>query len=293
MSWGIVAGADGTHASLRAVSWAAEEAALRHEPLFVINAFGIPDAFYAETVPPGDWLEDRRTESQKIVGDAVAAVEARYPRLEIVPESTVEAPIPLLIERSRDARMIVLGSAGRGVLGDLLAGSTTSALVAHAKCPVLVIRGDDRPDAPLIVGVDGSLSGEPALAMAFEEAALRGAPLVAVHAWRDADYAQIFGTARAGREVEPLQDAETRVLTEALAGWQEKYPEVPVEPVAERDRPRQRLLDWSRRARLVVVGSRGRGGFAGLLLGSASQALIQYAECPVLVARSDPDDGGS
>ncbi|WP_236794266.1 universal stress protein [Amycolatopsis sp. GM8] len=294
MSWGIVAGVDGTRASLRGVSWAAEEAALRNEPLFVVNAFGIADVFYGGALPPSGWLEARRTESETIVGAAVTAVEERYARLEIVRESVVDAPIPLLLQRSEDARMIVLGSAGRGVLGDLLAGSTASALVAHAKCPVAVIRGEDRLEAPVVVGVDGSAAGEPALVMAFEEASLRKAPLVAVHSWSDADSAQVFAAARAAYgDFEPLRDAEKRVLAEALAGWQEKYPDVTVQRVLEEDRPRQRLLDWSRRARLVVVGSRGRGGFTGLLLGSTSQALVQHAECPVLVARSAAKDGGS
>ncbi|WP_236792898.1 universal stress protein [Amycolatopsis sp. GM8] len=278
MSWGIVAGVDGTRASLRAVAWAAAEAALRHEPLFVINAFGFPDAFYADVLPPSGWLTARRTASEAIVRDAVVGVGSWYPGLEIVQESTVEAPIPLLVRRSADARMIVLGSAGRGVLGDLLAGSTASALTAQAKCPVAVIRGEDRPDGPVVVGVDTSPAAEPALAAAFEEAALRAAPLVAVHASHETDPARM--------SAEPLRDRESRVLADALAHWREEFPGVSVRHVAERDRPRQHLLDWSSRARLVVVGSRGRGGFAGLLLGSTSQALVQHAECPVLVARS-------
>lgn len=291
MSWGVVAGVDGTRASLRAVAWGAEEAALRKEPLFIVNAFGIPDAFYGEALPPSGWLTARRDESENIVRDAAAVIEQRHPGLEIVQESTMEAPISVLLERSGEARMIVLGSAGRGVLGDLLAGSTASALVARAKCPVLVTRGEDRPEGPVVVGVDGSPAGEPALALAFEEASLRDAPLVAVHVWRDADPTGVFASARAAYgDLEPLRDAETRVLTEALAGWREKFPQVSVREVVEEDRPRQHLLAWSRTARVVVVGSRGRGGFTGLLLGSTSQALVQHAECPVLVARSEDSE---
>ncbi|MTD55169.1 universal stress protein [Amycolatopsis pithecellobii] len=277
MSGGIVAGVDGTRASLRAVAFAAEEAVLRHEPLFVVNGFGIPDAFYGDVLPPKGWLDARREESQTVVRDAMAAAGTRYPGMEIVQESSVDAPIPLLLRHSEEARMVVLGSAGRGVLGNLLTGSTASALTAHAKCPVAVVRGGDRPDAPVVVGVDGSRAGEPALALAFEEASLHQVPLVAFHARHDAEPVHGFAEARG---------AETGVLAEALGGWQEKFPEVTVERVAEKDRPRHRLLEWSRTARLVVVGSRGRGGFAGLLLGSTSQALVQHARCPVLVART-------
>lgn len=266
----IVAGVDGTPASLRAVAWAAEEAALRYAPLHVVNAFGIPDAFYGEAMPPQVWLDSRRSESEAIMREAVAAAEQAHPWLTVEQESSLDAPIPLLIQRSGDATMVVVGSAGRGVLGDLIFGSTAAALTAHAECPVAVIRGHDRRNAPVVVGVDGSPAGEPALALAFEEASLHHAPLVAVHGWT----------------AESLREAETRVLAEAIASWQEKFPEVIVRRVAERDRPRQQLLDWSTKAGLVVVGSRGRGGFTGLLLGSTSQALVHHADCPVLVVRS-------
>jgi len=185
--------------------------------------------------------------------------------------------------------MVVVGSAGRGALGDLLAGSTTAALAAHTRCAVAVIRGRDRSAAdveePVVVGVDGSPVSEPALGLAFEEASLRGAPLVAVHAWLDADAVHVLAGAPSFVDREPQGDAETRVLAESLAGWQEKYPEVTVRRVLEQDRPRHQLLDWSTRAQLIVVGSRGRGGFRGLMLGSTSHALVQHADCPVLVTR--------
>lgn len=288
MNLPVVVGVDGSSAALRAVSWAAEEAALRHAPLQVVNAFGIPDGFYAEMMPPRDWLDTRQAESEAMVGDAADTAEKAYPGLAIERRSSLDAPIPLLIERSADVRMIVLGSAGRGVLGNLLVGSTATALVTHARCPVVVVRGEDRravEDAPLVVGVDGSSENESAVAFAFEEASLRGVSLVAVRAWSDANTEPVFGASRAEFDFEALRESETRVLAEALAGRREKFPEVNVRRVVEQDRPRQQLLEWSAKARLVVVGSRGRGGFRGLLLGSTSQALLQHSECPVAVVR--------
>jgi nucleotide-binding universal stress UspA family protein len=265
MNTAIVVGVDGTRQSLRAAAWAAGEAALRRAPLHVVNAFGIPDAFHGETMPPRDWLDSRRRESAEIVRRAVAA--AGQPSLTVAGESVLDGPIPLLLRRSEDARMIVVGFAGRGVLGDLLVGSVATALTAHARCPVAVIRGEDRGEQdPVVAGVDGGPASESVLAAAFEEASLRGAPLVVVHVWADAEPGAAFA--------------------EALAGWRAKYPDVGVSPDIEQDKPRRRLLDWSTRAQLLVVGSRGRGGFTGLLLGSTSQALIQYAACPVLVVRS-------
>lgn len=284
MNTPIVVGADGTPESLRAVAWAATEAALRHAPLHVVNAFGIPDAFYGEASPPRDWLDARQYESEALVRQAVAVAERR-PRLVTEQVSVLDAPIPYLLQRSGEARMVVVGSAGRGVLGNLLVGSVAMALAARARCPVAVVRGEDRHDAPVVAGVDGGPASESVLAQAFEEASIHGVPLVAVHLWTDPGPGQVFVKTMAPFDLEPVREKEDRVLAEVLAGWQEKFPDVEVLRVIEQDKPRQQLLDWSTRARMMVVGSRGRGGFSGLLLGSTSQALIQYAGCPVLVVR--------
>ncbi|SFI76892.1 universal stress protein [Amycolatopsis sacchari] len=282
----VVVGVDGTRQSLRAVEWAAEEAALRHLPLHVVNGFGIPDAFYGEALPPRDWLDSRRLEAEEIVREAAAAAGHREHHPVVEQESVLDSPVPLLLRRSEDATMLVVGSAGRGVLGDLVVGSVATALTAHAHCPVAVVRGEDRAGtAPVVAGVDGGPASEAVLALAFEEAAVHGVPLVAVHVWADADPGRVFAEAMAPFDFEPLREKANRVLAEALAGWREKFPDVEVRRVVEEDKPRQRLLDWSRSARMVVVGSRGRGGFTGLLLGSVSQALVQHGGCPVLVAR--------
>ncbi|HEY3467530.1 MAG TPA: universal stress protein, partial [Amycolatopsis sp.] len=100
-------------------------------------------------------------------------------------------------------------------------------------------------------------------------------------------YEDAFGTARILPQPESLERDEDRLLSQRLAGWQEKYPEVEIRRVLVRERPRHALLDVSEEAQLVVVGSRGRGGFTGMLLGSTSQALVQHAQCPVLVVRPE------
>lgn len=200
--------------------------------------------------------------------------------------------MPTLIDASKSAAMVVVGGTGKGFFGEMTIGSTASAVVAHAHCPVVVMRGRKNTSAypaegPIVVGLDGSPLSERALEIGFEEAAWRKAGLVVVHAWRDVTYDDAYGMARLVVQWESIEEEERRLLAQRLAGWQEKYPDVKVERVLVEDRPRHALLEWSAKAQLVVVGSRGRGGFTGQLLGSTSQALAHHAECPVMVVRPE------
>jgi nucleotide-binding universal stress UspA family protein len=133
-----------------------------------------------------------------------------------------------------------------------------------------------------VVGVDGSPTSEAALAFAFEAADLHGVPLLAVHTWTDY---QIESTMTAVLEGDAIDADERRLLAERLAGWGEKFPDVAVTRLVTRYRPARTLLEQSAHAQLVVVGSRGRGGLAGMLLGSVSHALLHHAVCPVAVVR--------
>ncbi|MEU6641825.1 universal stress protein [Saccharomonospora sp. NPDC046836] len=289
----IVVGVDTSDAATRAVRWAAETAAARNVPLRIVHGFGYTDHFYGGDLPLSPQLyaelEAHALRLLAAAHDEAAAVSSAL-RIEVAMPAT--AAVPLLLEESRSARMVVLGSSGLGRFSGVLAGSTTLALTSHAACPVAVVRqraeGTSAPaDAPVVVGVDGSPVSEQAVAVAFREASLRGVPLVAVHAWLDVEYVT---EARVHFEGGAHEEDERRVLAERLAGWQEEYPDVTVERVTVLDRPRHQLLDRSRTAQLVVMGSRGRGGFRGLLLGSTSHALIQHAECPVLVVRPQTQD---
>ncbi|MQS37876.1 universal stress protein, partial [Streptomyces katsurahamanus] len=156
----------------------------------------------------------------------------------------------------------------------------------------LVVRGRPDPAGPVLLAVDGSPQAEAAVGFAFAEASLRGAELVALHAWSgwtgrgddDPGHPQNL-VDDAGR----LGDTEERVLAEALAGWQAKYPDVTVRRDLVRKSARQALIEASEEAQLLVVGARGRGGFTGLLLGSVSQAVLHHAHCPVAVVRAGQD----
>jgi len=167
-----------------------------------------------------------------------------------------------------------------GGLGRLLLGSVSTALLQHAHCPVAVVHSDGgaAPDAPVVVGIDGSPASQTATALAFDEASRRGVELVALHAWSDVGVFPVLGMDWRDRE----RDGE-EVLAERLAGWQEQYPDVQVRRELVCDTPARWLLQECENAQLVVLGSRGRGGFPGMLLGSVSSAVAHAARIPVIV----------
>jgi len=190
------------------------------------------------------------------------------------------------------AAVLVLGDRGAGGLARLTAGSVAVHVATHAECPVVVVRepGPAASDMPVVLGVDGSSAetgetGEASVAFAFDAAARRQVPLVAVHAWRDL---MIDPGLEAALDLDAVDEHE--ILAERLAGWAEKYPEVPVQSRVVRGRAARALVDASARAQLVVVGSRGRNGLAGILLGSVSRAVLLHAHCPVAVVHRGGTD---
>ncbi|RVW08720.1 universal stress protein [Prescottella agglutinans] len=287
----IVVGVDGSTTSRDAVRWAAHEARIRGDALLLVSSvstggIGLGSPF----------IDDLQIAGERAVADAreLVAVEDPQHTVEVRTELSRLAPAQALLEHAESARMIVLGTRGLGEFTSGLAGSVTSAVARHARCPVAVVPGWPNPGepaltGPVVVGVDGSPAGEPATAAAFEEASLHHAELVALHAWSDRDLA-VFGTAPPNRgdriEWPSTEAAERAVLAEALAGWQEKYPDVAVRTIVVQDRPVRNLLMHGTGARLIVVGSRGRGGFQGMTLGSTSTALLHTVTCPLLVVRS-------
>lgn len=281
----IVVGIDGSRSAVRAAQWAADEAVRRGAGIRLVSAVRRPPPGY-QAVAPADLVEGITTQAHEAVASARRAILADHDGLTVDTEVRAESPTSALIEESRDARLLVLGSRGLGGITGMLVGSTAAALVAHAYCPVAVIRGEASDTGPVVVGVDGSPVSEAAVAFAFEEAALRGTDLKAVHAWLDYSSDVAYATARQFMvNWKVIERRETRLLTDQLEGWQSKYPGVNVRSVVVRDRPVHCLLDESAGAQLLVVGSRGRGGFTGLALGSTSQTLLHHATCPLIVAR--------
>jgi len=286
--WPVVAGVDGSECGLQAVRWAAAEAARRHRPLRLVAAHAWPAGGLVGD--PGLGVDPRAVLRDVVLGhlDTAAREAARVARdVEVERVEVTGFPETVLAAESRQAEIVVVGDRGLGGFTGLLVGSVAVALAAHAGCPLVVVRGaePDRaaplPD-PVVVGVDGSPESEAALAFAFGAADLRRVPLVAVHAWWDLVVDPTMGPLVDWAAVEA---DEHEVLAERLAGWAETYPDVPVRRLVVRDRPAHALVEESGRAQLVVVGSRGRGGLRGMLLGSVSQALLHHAHCPVAVVR--------
>jgi len=291
----ITVGVDGSAGSTAAVTWAAEVAARRHLELRIVHGLQLAGLYYGGGVSGASataLFDAIRVDGERVIAEARSLAASIGKDLVITTELPTEPPVPLLIDESRHARMLVVGRTGTGGFAEMLVGGTAASVASHAHCPVAIVRGRHDttviPDeGPVVVGIDGSPNSEQAIAVAFEEASLRGAPLVAVHAWNDVTYEDTRATARILTQPEALEEDEERLLGQRLAGWQEKYPDVEVRRRLVRDRPRHALIEESETARLVVVGSRGRGGFTGMLLGSTSQALVQHARCPVLVVRPE------
>lgn len=286
----VVVGVDGSDGSLRAVRWAAVQAGGEGVDLRIVHAIGSAEFFPGGAMSPSTELYgllDR--ESKALLSLAKEAATEAVPQLAVSTVSTTEPAVIALIGASSSASCVVLGECGHGALSGALLGSTTVALSAHAHSPVIAVRGSEHPGGPVVVGVDGSELSDWALGCAFAQASRRRVPLIAVHAYSDSDSHQVFSSERMEHGWESQDRTERRVLDRWLERWASRYPDVDVQPDLVRAKPRQRLLEHSETACMVVVGCRGRGGFTGLLVGSTSQAMLHHAECPVMVVRPEPD----
>ena len=285
---GIVVGVDGSPASKYAVDWAARAAAMRNVPLKLLHAVNPRLPTLPQLPVAADFARWQEEQGNKLVADAVKVARQSTPDggpTQIVTEVVASPVVSSLINLSKAAQMVVIGSRGRGAMARTLLGSVSSGLIQHAHCPVAVIHDEDPlmphpAQAPVLVGIDGSRASEPATAIAFDEASWRGVDLIALHVWSDV---QVSGFPAV--DWPALESAAKETLAERLAGWQQRYPDVPVRRVIERDQPTRHLVRLSESAQLTVVGSRGRGGFAGMLLGSVGSALAHSARMPVIIAR--------
>ncbi|GDY33806.1 universal stress protein [Gandjariella thermophila] len=278
----VLAGVDGSEQSLAAASWAATEAALSHARLhvLVVNDDPARDDYASATARRGaqhcNW---------------------RYPDLAVTHEVVRGHPAEVLVDRSRQAQQLVVGSRGHGRFAATLLGSISAAVAYHAHCPVVVVRDHHGPGAraPVVVGVDDSLASRLALQFAFDAATVRHTELIAVHAWREpaVDYPMLIPDAIAAplTDLDRIEEVVRGNLAQHLDGWREKYPDVTVHPMARRGHPVRVLADTATDAdgQLLVVGHRGRGGFAGLRLGSVAAGVLHHVHGPVAVVRATDD----
>lgn len=278
---GVVVGADGSENGFAALRWAANTAAAYELPLTVLYAR--PDAAAQPTLiaqPDG------------VLGEAVVVARAEQPELEIRALQMPDAPVMSLLAASETADVLVLGSRGVEGFRGLLLGSTTMHVAPYAQCPVVVVHSgteggvpfdgsDEYPGNPgqVVLGYDGSPASNRAAAFAFRHAAAIGCGVVAV-------------SVEPGRgepeteEIDPenaTPGSDTSAFHSPVIVTATSFPDVPVSFVAGTGRPAEVLLSEAIGAELLVVGSRGSGGFAGLIMGSVSQKVLAHASCPVAV----------
>ncbi len=285
----IVVAVDGSGPSDAAVRWAARESLLRSTPLKLVHIVGAHSVTRSLMPVPATTEEWQDAQARQIVDSAAELVQRTAEDAgaagDIAGTEIYHSPaLRTLIELSERAKMIVVGSRGHGALRRGLLGSVSSGLVYGARCPVAVIHDHATPaaDAPVVVGIDGSQSSELATRIAFEEAAERQVELVAVHAWSDVDLREVPDV-----DWGAVAERKVKLLEKRLSGWCERYGDVKVRRVVVRDQPAVHLAEQAENAQLLVVGSRGRGGFAGLMLGSVSSMLAHYVQIPMIVARQD------
>ncbi|MGC4820542.1 universal stress protein [Micromonospora sp. DT63] len=282
----VVVGVDGSPSSLVAAEHGARAALLRSRPLLLVHGYLHPLGYGVPLNPYDLGVPAPTEESRQMLEKTAAELVDRWPGLDVEARQVAGGPGATMVEESRRADLVVVGSRGLGGFTGLLLGSVGAQVAAHAHCPVLVSRPDEQPidaDAPVLVGVDGSESSRLAVGYGATEAALRDVPLVLVHV------SPLDGGRPLPDEVDEAQAAyqaeAVRLLAEASAAVRAEHPDLVV-----REHPiraagaAQGLIEASDTASLLVVGTRGRHGFTGLLLGSVSQAAIQHARCPVLVA---------
>jgi len=284
----LVVGVDGSAASYAAVGWTAQEATIRGLPVRLVHVVA-PTSMSSTEAPNDTITHEQEVKARHVIDQARRIVDGVQgeARLKVRVEIRYAGVHATLVDASRDAHMIVVGARGFDGFGWHMLGSVSAGLLHHAHCPVTIVRDPEsagreiHDDAPVVVGIDGSRASEAATALAFEEASRRRVPLVALHAWSDVGVFPILGM-----DWHVYRDEGDEVLGERLAGWQEIYPDVQVHRRLVCDVPARWLVNESDSAQLVVLGSRGRGGFDGLHLGSVSSAVAQSARVPVIVVRS-------
>lgn len=270
----IVVGVDGSEESLRAVEWAAREAQRHGAPLRLVSAAAMPLRMRPHGGVPQTVADELRGESVRALREAVTRAEEVSSRLLIDASVLFGPPAVTVTASGSGALMLAVGARGAGGFAAMLLGSVSRYAAMHAPCPVVVVREETSAvHREIVVGIRDPLDVSATLDFAFDEAAVRGAALVAVHSWHWLS-AAAWRPADSGRLA---QDADMN-LGEALAPWREKYPGVPVRCDVVHDHPGHVLASYTGRADLVVIGGQRHGGVGGI-----QHAVLNHAHGPVAI----------
>ena len=281
----VIVGVDGSEQSLLAVEWAAQEARRHSSPLRIVSAPDVMPRMHAYHASPAEIAAALRGVAARALAAAITRCEEVAPGLPVDTCLLSGSPAVAVAETGSDASMLVVGARGAGGFAAMMLGSVSRYVAAWAPCPVAVVREESSAvHREVAVGVRDPEEATGALAFAFEEAALRGADLVAVHTW----YWLPSGQAGALRPADPGRFAAeaTRQLGAALEDWQGKYPDVRVRQDVIRGHPARVLASLSARTDLVVLGRHGHPAGPGPGIGSIQHAVLDHAHGPVAVVPS-------
>jgi nucleotide-binding universal stress UspA family protein len=273
----VIVGADGSQESLRAVEWAAREAALRTTSLRIVASVVLPPRMTATPATPGTVADTVEHSTSQALAAAAQQAAALEPDLAVDTELVAGAPAEILVGLAPDASMLVLGSRGAGGFSALVLGSVSRYVATHAPVPVVVAREETTDgQREVVVGVRDPGQAAAALEFGFQEAALRNARLLALHAW----------SRSAPRHTEEPTEESSR-LESAITAWREKFPEVEARWEVMHAHPGRVLAGASARADLVVLGRHMPGEPHAAGVGSVTHAVLSHAHGPVVSVPGD------
>lgn len=289
----VIIGVDGSEGSIEALRWAAHEAARRDVSLHVMTCAQLPITVEASMVGGGSFagssMDSIIAEQERVNQRAVDLARTFGLDIAVSGETVLGAPGYALVSASHADDIVVVGATSHpGRLTDLL-GSVATVVTHRAKGTAIVVHGAPPRDYSLqkvVVGVDGSPSSDAALLWAAEEATISGAQVLLVHGWT---YPYVGMKSAASEPRDEMRLDAMRVLEHATNRVKEIAPALSTQAIICEEAPAKAILDAAVGADLVVVGSRGRGGFASLLLGSVSRTVLQHSPCPVAVIHQPAD----
>lgn len=281
----VVAAVDGSTRNRSAVAWAAGEAAAAGCKVVLVTAV---EDYLLES--PHFSIRSQDQQAQDMLAEARHEVQQVLSEQDIQTEVVAGSPVAVLLQRSEDARMVVVGKRGLGGFARVIVGSTSIAVAGRARVPVVIVPADwkqaEHEGAPVVLGIDPYRREDNPIEMAFSRAQRLGVRLVAVHGWETPAAYSWDPTAMAGATAQWEQEAHAE-FDKVLDVWRERFPDVKVEAVHSHSHPAMAVLDAAEHAQFVVLGRHTNGKLGGFAFGSVTRAVLHYSACPVMVVPVD------
>lgn len=281
----VIAALDGSHRDPAVIDWAAAEARAISAPLHLVHAvdLGTPLSAYGELLTSPDIVDKVEQESVRVVTAAQERAATANPDLAVTTALPTGAPAGALLNAADGARLLVVGSARKTRAERIVLGTTSISVVAHSPCPVILVPDDAETsgDGRVVVGIDGSEHSRLAFQYALDAAALRGKTVTTVTSWNVEVENGVVVTEPGSPEWEAVDKRYRDMAERTIRADRDARPDIEVTVEVHHGRAADTLVEVAQDADLLLVGSRGRGGFRGMLLGSVSQRVLGRATCPV------------